>query len=72
MDHPLGRIQPTRLRLLRRAGRPVRPEWIARNGKDTTRWPFRLNGKDTLVDVFITVYGEPVETIRRTATAAWP
>ena len=46
------------------------PTWIARNGKDATKWPFRLNGNDTLVDVFITVYGEPVDTIRRTATAA--
>jgi cellulose synthase (UDP-forming) len=46
------------------------PKWIARNGKDATKWPFRLNGNDTLVDVFITVYGEPVDTIRRTATAA--
>ena len=46
------------------------PKWIARNGKDATTWPFRLNGNDTLVDVFITVYGEPVDTIRRTATAA--
>ena len=34
----------------------------------------RINGEDVLVDVFITVYGEPVATIRRTATAArrWP
>ena len=46
------------------------PMWAARNGKDTTQWPFRLNGHEVLVDVFITVYGEPVETIRRTATAA--
>jgi cellulose synthase (UDP-forming) len=46
------------------------PKWIARNGKDSTQWPVRLNGEDVLVDVFITVYGEPLETIRRTATAA--
>ena len=46
------------------------PMWAARNGKDTTQWPFRVDGHEVLVDVFITVYGEPVETIRRTATAA--
>jgi cellulose synthase (UDP-forming) len=34
------------------------------------RWPLLLDGKEVLVDVFITVYGEPLETIRRTASAA--
>ncbi len=39
-------------------------------GGDATDRPIRVNGKEVLVDVFITVYGEPVATIRRTATAA--
>jgi cellulose synthase (UDP-forming) len=39
-------------------------------GGDATDRPIRVNGEDVLVDVFITVYGEPVATIRRTATAA--
>ncbi|MCL6423132.1 cellulose synthase catalytic subunit [Brachybacterium sp. JHP9] len=33
-------------------------------------WPMRLNGKPITVDIFITVYGEPIDVIRRTATAA--
>jgi cellulose synthase (UDP-forming) len=31
---------------------------------------YQLNGRTVTVDVFITVYGEPVETVRRTARAA--
>ena len=46
---------------------PIR---AARNGDDTTQWPIRVNGHEVLVDVFITVYGEDLETIRRTAAAA--
>ena len=41
----------------------------ARGGDGTTR-PLRLDGETVLVDVFITVYGEPLPTVRRTATAA--
>ena len=39
-------------------------------GGDATDRPLRVNGKEVLVDVFITVYGEPLATIRGTATAA--
>jgi cellulose synthase (UDP-forming) len=39
-------------------------------GGDATNRPIRVNGEEVLVDVFITVYGEPLATIRRTATAA--
>ena len=46
------------------------PEWVATLGADPTDWPFTVNGEEAQVDVFITVYGEPVATIRRTATAA--
>ena len=31
--------------------------------------PLRLHGRDVTVDAFVTVYGEPLETIRRTAAA---
>src|SRR5215204_4066055 len=44
------------------------PRWAAKSGDDET-WPLRLNGREVSVDAFITVYGEPLETIRRTATA---
>lgn len=45
---------------------------IARAGvaDDPTQWPVHVNGAEAVIDVFITVYGEPLETIRRTATAA--
>lgn len=33
-------------------------------------WPLELNGRQVSVAVFITCYGEPLEVIRRTATAA--
>jgi len=39
-------------------------------GGNATHRPIRVDGEDVLVDVFITVYGEPVATIRRTADAA--
>lgn len=37
---------------------------------DSTRWPLLIDEKPVSVDVFITVYGEPLETIERTARAA--
>ncbi|WP_062383713.1 glycosyltransferase family 2 protein [Demequina iriomotensis] len=37
---------------------------------DATAWPFQLEGRRVTVDVFITVYGEPLDVIRRTVTAA--
>lgn len=37
---------------------------------DPSRWPLQLDGRRVDVDVLITVYGEPLEVIRRTATAA--
>jgi cellulose synthase (UDP-forming) len=37
---------------------------------DPTRWPLRLDGRAVEVDVFVTVYGEPLETVRRTVEAA--
>ncbi|MFP5416375.1 MAG: glycosyltransferase family 2 protein [Actinomycetes bacterium] len=37
---------------------------------DPTRWPLFLNDRQVSVDLLITVYGEPLDVIRRTATAA--
>lgn len=37
---------------------------------DPTQWPLHLRGRRVTVDVLITVYGEPLNVIRRTATAA--
>jgi cellulose synthase (UDP-forming) len=37
---------------------------------DSRRWPLTLHSRRATVDVFITVYGEPVETVRRTVAAA--
>lgn len=37
---------------------------------DPTRWPLLIDEKPVSIDVFITVYGEPLETIERTARAA--
>ena len=37
---------------------------------DPSQWPLFINGNPVDVDVLITVYGEPIETIRRTAKAA--
>ncbi|WNM24160.1 glycosyltransferase family 2 protein [Demequina capsici] len=39
-------------------------------GADPTTWPLMLRGRTVTVEVFITAYGEPVETITRTAAAA--
>ncbi len=46
------------------------PVWVARHGESKPDWPLLLDGQEVVVDVFVTVYGEPVETIRRTTTAA--
>ncbi|MFZ1287372.1 MAG: glycosyltransferase [Candidatus Phosphoribacter sp.] len=37
---------------------------------DPTQWPLYLDGALVEVDVLITVYGEPLDVIRRTASAA--
>lgn len=37
---------------------------------DPTQWPLHLNGQQVSVAALITVYGEPIDMIRRTATAA--
>ncbi|MDN4471426.1 glycosyltransferase family 2 protein [Demequina zhanjiangensis] len=39
-------------------------------GDDPTDWPLMLHGRSVTVEVFITAYGEPVETITRTLDAA--
>ncbi|GAA1335481.1 hypothetical protein GCM10009592_33120 [Brachybacterium rhamnosum] len=41
-----------------------------RRRDDPTLWPVQLDGRVVDVDVLITVYGEPIEVIRRTAEAA--
>ena len=46
------------------------PVEVADTGAPPWEWPIRIAGREVLVDVFITVYGEAPETIRRTATAA--
>jgi cellulose synthase (UDP-forming) len=45
---------------IRRDGTTASPE----------KWPVFLDDRRISIDVFITVYGEPLETIRRTVTAA--
>src|SRR5829696_1462417 len=42
----------------------------AGSGAARTEWPLLIRGREVLVDVFVTVYGEPPEIIRRTAAAA--
>ena len=37
---------------------------------DPTQWPLHLHDEPVGVDILITVYGEPLDVIRRTATAA--
>lgn len=37
---------------------------------DPTQWPMHLDGEAVTADLLITVYGEPVDVIRRTAEAA--
>lgn len=45
------------------------PEVLA-NVDDPSKWPLWMDGRTVAVDVLITVYGEPLEVIRRTAEAA--
>ncbi len=53
-------------------GKLYRPRQNTANGLEAepTAWPLYLNGKRTSVDVLITVFGEPLDVIRRTVTAA--
>ncbi|GAA5519029.1 hypothetical protein Lsed01_01467 [Demequina sediminis] len=37
---------------------------------DPTQWPLEIAGRRVTVDVFVTVYGEDVEVVRRTVAAA--
>jgi hypothetical protein len=37
---------------------------------DPTQWPLHLDGELVTADILITVYGEPIDVIRRTAEAA--
>ncbi|MDO5092984.1 MAG: glycosyltransferase [Propionibacteriaceae bacterium] len=48
------------------------PEVNARVGvsDDPTRWPMHLDGREIDVDVLVTVYGESLDIIRHTVTAA--
>jgi cellulose synthase (UDP-forming) len=48
---------------------PNDPELLA-NLDDPTKWPMWMDGRKVAVDVLITVYGEPIDVIRRTAEAA--
>ena len=48
----------------------VNAETRTRSARAANEGMLHLNGRPVTVDVFITVYGEPIETIRRTATAA--
>jgi cellulose synthase (UDP-forming) len=40
------------------------------NIDDPSKWPLWMDGRTVAVDVLITVYGEPLDVIRRTAEAA--
>ena len=48
---------------------PNDPEVLA-NPDDPSAWPLRMDGGIVPVDVLITVYGEPLDVIQRTAEAA--
>ncbi|WP_101523353.1 glycosyltransferase [Nocardioides houyundeii] len=49
----------------------ARDSLLVRRGQEpASRWELSLRGRRPGVEVFVTVYGEPVETVRRTATAA--
>jgi hypothetical protein len=48
---------------------PNSPEVLA-NVDDPSQWPLWMDGRAVTVDVLITVYGEPLDVIRRTAEAA--
>jgi cellulose synthase (UDP-forming) len=44
---------------------------LVRDGDESAaEWGLFLDGRRASVEVFVTVYGEPVDTVRRTATAA--
>ncbi len=43
---------------------------VLANPDDPTVWPLHMDGRTVTVDVLITVYGEPLDVIRRTAEAA--
>ncbi|MEP6480586.1 MAG: cellulose synthase catalytic subunit [Rhodoglobus sp.] len=45
---------------------------IIRDGyiREPNRWTMQLDGAEATVDVFITTYGEPLDVIRKTVTAA--
>lgn len=43
---------------------------VAAHPYDPTAWPVRIRGRAVAVDILITVYGEPIDVIRRTAEAA--
>ena len=43
---------------------------VRSTSEPASRWELSLDGRRPSVEVFVTVYGEPVETIRRTVTAA--
>lgn len=42
------------------------PRWV----HSPEQWPLRLHGETATIDVYITVYGEPIEVIERTVRAA--
>lgn len=42
------------------------PRW----SRSPEQWPLRLHGSTATIDVYITVYGEPIEVIERTVRAA--
>ena len=44
--------------------------FLRRRDEPPSRWQLALSGRPVSVEVFVTVYGEPVETVRRTVTAA--
>jgi cellulose synthase (UDP-forming) len=48
---------------------PSDPEVLA-NVDSPSKWPLWMDGRMVAVDVLITVYGEPLDVIRRTAEAA--
>jgi len=48
---------------------PNDPELLA-TLDDPSQWPMWMDGRIVTVDVLITVYGEPIDVIRRTAEAA--
>ena len=54
------------------SGRSYDPEVNEQLGVtyDPTQWPLHLDGELVTADILITVYGEPIDVIRRTADAA--